>query len=76
MSDPLPAPSATEWLTEVDIMRAAKLVINLRGASAAHHALRRATDLQHSRSFEAEAIWRRIVKAIEQLQAETAAPAS
>ena len=61
--------SSSEWITEADIVRAAKLVISLRGATAAHHALLRALDLQLAGSFEAEAIWRRIAKAIEKLQA-------
>src|SRR5262249_30021958 len=68
----LPQPARntdSEWITEADIIRAAKLVMSLRGATAAHHALRRAGDLQLAGSVEAEAMWRRIAQAIKKLEA-------
>jgi hypothetical protein len=70
MADPPPltTEAGAEWLTEADIARAAKLLISLCRGNAAHYALRRAGDLELTRSFEAEAIWRRIAKAIQQMQ--------
>jgi len=68
-----PSDVSDVWITEADVARAATLIISLRGAAAAHHASRRAMDLHLTGSFEAEAIWRRIAKAIEQLQAQMSA---
>ena len=58
-----------KWVTEADIDRAAKLVIELRGAGAYDRAFQRFGDLSLTGDDEAAAIWRRIVKAIERLQA-------
>jgi hypothetical protein len=68
-----PADAGAEWITEADIVRAARVIINLRGTTATDHALHRAGDLRLTRSFEAEAIWHRIAKAIERLQAKAPA---
>jgi hypothetical protein len=64
-----PTIPAEEWLTENDIERAAHLIMSSRGKYAARHARLRADDLRQSGNFEAEAIWRRIVEAIERLKA-------
>jgi hypothetical protein len=61
--------STDDVITESDILRAAKAMIKNRGVYAARHASLRADDLRQMRSSAAEAIWRRIVKAIERLQA-------
>jgi hypothetical protein len=65
---PSSAAPAAEFVTEDDIARAARLMIKERGRYAGLHSLRRAEDLRLSGNFEAEAIWRRIVQAIERLQ--------
>ena len=63
-----PADAGAEWITEADIVRAAKLVIALRGVGAYGRALHRVGDLRLTGDHEAAEIWRRIAKAIEQLQ--------
>jgi len=71
MSEPLQRPTVAdaEWVTEADIIRAAKLVIELRGAAAYDRARHRVGDLRLTGNDEAAALWLRIAKAIKQLQA-------
>jgi hypothetical protein len=75
MSEPLqrPTDADAEWITEADIIRAAKLVIWLRGVGAHDRARHRVGDLRLTGDHEAAEIWRRIAKAIEQLQAKAPA---
>jgi len=69
MSEPAQQPIDAEWITEADIIRAAKLVIDLRGAGARDRARHRVGDLRLTGDHEAAEIWLRIAKAIEQLPA-------
>ena len=75
MSEPLQRLTGAdaEWITEADIIRAAELVIRLRGIGAYDRARHRAGDLHLTGNHEAAEIWRRIAKAIEQLQAKAPA---
>src|SRR5215475_467613 len=77
MSEPAQQPDDQgEWITEADIVRAAKLLIELRGSGAYSRAFSRVGDLRLTGDDEAAAIWRRIAKAVERLQAEAPAEAS
>ena len=54
-------------LDDLDIYRAAKLVMDKHGQDAAFHAAQRADALLDAGDTEAAATWRRIVKAIHEL---------
>ena len=75
MSEPLQRLTGAdaEWITEADIIRAAELVIRLRGIGAYDRARYRVGELDLAGDHEAAEIWRRIAKAIEQLQAKAPA---
>jgi len=75
MSEPLQrlTDADAEWITEADIIRAAELVIRLHGIGAYGRARHRVEDLRLTGDYEAAEIWRRIAKAIEQLQAKAPA---
>jgi hypothetical protein len=60
-------------LTEADIKRAARAVIDKNGGSAAHAAEHRINRLSNDGHAEAAAIWRRIERAIRTMLAEKAA---
>jgi len=73
MSEPVQRPSDAEWLTEADIIRAAKVVIWLRGTAAYDRARHRVGDLRLTGDHEAAEIWLRVAKTIERLQAKARA---
>lgn len=61
-------------IPEIDIWRAANLVIQQHGADAELHAARRADDLLDRGDHEGQAVWIRIKHAINELQAPPAGP--
>src|SRR5215813_13306134 len=73
MSEPVQRPSDAEWLTEADIIRAAKVVIWLRGTAAYDRARHRVGDLRLTGDHEAAESWLRVAKTIERLQAKARA---
>lgn len=56
-------------VSDLDIFRSAKVLINRHGGSAAYYAAGRADDMLDRGQLEGAAVWRRIVKAIEALLA-------
>jgi len=62
-------------LTEADIQRAARVVIDKHGSNAAHAAERRINRLSNQGAVEAAAIWRSIERAISVMLANKAAAA-
>ncbi len=60
-------------LDDLDIYRAAKLVVDKHGQDAAFHAAQRADALLEAGDLDGAATWRRILDAIKQLQGETPA---
>jgi hypothetical protein len=57
-------------ISDPDIYRAAKLVIDQRGGDAAIRAAERADELFEECDLDGSAVWRRILAAIEELQRE------
>jgi triphosphoribosyl-dephospho-CoA synthetase len=53
----------------LDILRSAKLLIREHGARAADEAARQVTTLLARGDWEGDATWRRILKAVDELQA-------
>ncbi len=56
--------------SDLDVYRAAHLLIERHGDDAPIEAAMRADELMESGDMEGEAVWLRIVKAIEELQSE------
>ncbi len=60
--------------SDLDIYRSAKLLIDQQGEDAATHAAMQADRLLEEGAMEGSATWRRIMKAIEELQRTEPAP--
>ena len=58
----------SQQTSDPDIFRAAKLMIDQHGKYAPLRAARRADDLFAARDMKGSAVWRRILKAIEELR--------
>ncbi len=56
-------------LRDKDVWRTAKLLLDQYGADAATHAAIRADAMLGAGDMERQAVWKRIVRAIEELQA-------
>ena len=56
-------------MDDKDIYRAAKLMAEQYGADAATHAAIRADQMLRAGDLDGQAVWKRIVRAIEELQA-------
>ena len=65
-----------EMLTEADIERAARVVVDKNGSNAAHAAERRINRLSNQGQAEAATIWRRIERAISVMLANEATAAA
>jgi hypothetical protein len=66
----LPSASSTLPISDLDIYRAAKLLIGQRGADPVLNAAGRANLLLEEGDAEGAAVWRATVRAIEELQRE------
>ena len=55
-------------VAEIDLWRSAKLLIDQHGDEAAIHAAMRADELLDAGDLDGAAVWRRIIRAIEELQ--------
>ena len=58
-------------ISDLDIYRSAKLLVDHHGQDASSHAARRADELLAAGDLEGQGVWLRIGKAIDKLLAET-----